>query len=172
MLILHHHSVPPLLSSHPHPPPPFCSSSSLFHLNFPSLPSSFSPSHYSSSFFHLFCSTFYSFVSQIFPSAILPLFPPSLISLSHLLFSFPILISYSHLLFSSISSHHFFSAFSSSLLSLSTKNWTAPSGSDCSRECEPKSYDLRTISNRTGPVNIYTVRTCSANRHHCIMVCM
>lgn len=45
------------------------------------------------------------------------------------------------------------------------------SGAACSRRCEPRSYEVRKLSNRSGPFSVQVVRSCHANRHHCYEGC-
>ncbi|CAI8048500.1 hypothetical protein GBAR_LOCUS26747 [Geodia barretti] len=37
----------------------------------------------------------------------------------------------------------------------------------CQKQCTPRSYQLDSYSNRTGPFLVKTIKRCHANSHHC-----
>ena len=37
----------------------------------------------------------------------------------------------------------------------------------CQKQCSPRSYQLNSYSNRTGPFVVKTIKRCHANSHHC-----
>lgn len=42
-----------------------------------------------------------------------------------------------------------------------------PDEDTCQRECSPRSYEMLTYSNRTGPFMVKTIKRCYATLHHC-----